>query len=91
VPGAVVNAAGGNLLVERTDITLDSIVGGALAVSAVYNSSLQSWTWSFGVRYDGARLTDATGRTFEAAALAAGAAIPGSHWIKSWTARYPGK
>ena len=48
VPGGVVNAAGGNLLVERTDLTLDGIVGGTLAVGAVYNSSLAGWTWSFG-------------------------------------------
>ena len=82
VPGAVVNAAGGNLLVERIDITLDSIVGGTQVVGAVYNSSLPGWTWSFGARYDGATFTDASGREFAVAALADGAAIPGSQWVK---------
>ena len=82
VPGAFVNAAGGNLLVERIDITLDSIVGGTHAVGAVYNSSLPGWTWSFGARYDGATFTDASGRAFGVAALPDGAAIPGSHWVK---------
>ena len=50
VPGGVVNAAGGNLLVERIDLTLDSLVGGTQAVGAVYNSSLAGWTWSFAMR-----------------------------------------
>ena len=36
VPGGVVNAAGGNLLVERTDLTLDSLVGGILPIGAVW-------------------------------------------------------
>jgi len=82
VPGGVVNAAGGNLLVARSDLTLDGIVGGAQAVGAVYNSSLPGWTWSFAVHYDGASYTDETGRTFDTASLPDGAAIPGSHWVK---------
>ena len=65
VPGGVVNAAGGNLLIERTDLTLDSLVGGTLAVGAVYNSSLAGWTFGFGMSFDGALLTDASGRSFE--------------------------
>ena len=83
VPGGVVNAAGGNLLVERTDLTLDSLVGGTLAVGAVYNSSLAGWTWSFG---------DALGRRDvhrrlgpqlrHQRRLPDGAAIPGTHWVK---------
>ena len=68
--------------VERTDLTLDGIVGGTQAVGAVYNSSLPGWTWSFGVRYDGATFTDASGRAFDVTALPDGAAIPGSHWVK---------
>ena len=82
VPGGVVNAAGGNLLIERTDITLDGIVGGTQAVGAVYNSSLPGWTWSFGVHYEGGTFTDASGRSFDVTALPDGAAIPGSHWVK---------
>lgn len=82
VAGGVVNAAGGNLMIERTDITLDSIVAGTQAITAVYNSSLPGWTWSFGARYDGATFSDATGRSFGVAQLADGAAIPGSHWLK---------
>ena len=82
VPGGVVNAAGGNLLIERTDLTLDSLVGGSLAISAVYNSSLGSWTWSFGIHFDGAVLTDASGRGFDTAGLADGSAIPGTHWVQ---------
>ena len=82
VPGGVVNAAGGNLLIERTDITLDGIVGGTQGVGAAYNSSLPGWTWSFGVHYDGATFTDASGRAFDVTAVPDGAAIPGSHWVK---------
>jgi RHS repeat-associated protein len=82
VPGAVVNAAGGNLLVERTDLTLDSLVGGTLAVGAVYNSSLAGWTFSFAMRWSGGAFTDGSGRSFDATGLADGAAIPGTHWVK---------
>ena len=82
MPGGVVNAAGGNLLVERTDLTVDSLVGGSLPVGAVYNSSLGGWTWNFAMRWDGVTLTDASGRSFDTSALAAGAAIPGTHWVK---------
>jgi len=82
VPGGVVNAAGGNLMVERTDLTVDSLVGGTLAIGAVYNSSLTSWTWSFGIHFDGTVLTDASGRSFDTTGLADGAAIPGTHWAR---------
>jgi YD repeat-containing protein len=82
VPGGVVNAAGGNLLVERSDLTLDSVVGGTLPVGAVYNSNLAGWTWSFAVRWNGVSLTDASGRSFDTTGLAHGAAIPGTHWLK---------
>src|SRR5262245_36544616 len=82
VPGGVVNAAGGNLLVARSDLTLDSIIGGAQGIGAVFNSSLREWTWSFAVHYDGAIYSDASGRSFDVTALPDGVAIPGSHWVK---------
>jgi RHS repeat-associated protein len=82
VPGGLVNAAGGNLMIERTDLTLDSLVGGVLPIGAVYNSSLGDWIFSFQVRWDGVTLTDASGRSFDTSGLAGGSAIPGTHWVK---------
>jgi len=82
VPGGVVNAAGGNLLIERTDLTVDSLVGGTLPVGAVYNSSLAGWTFSFAMSWAGGLLTDASGRSFDTTGLPDGAAIPGTHWVK---------
>jgi RHS repeat-associated protein len=82
VPGGVVNAAGGNLMIERTDLTLDTAVAGTLALGAVYNSSAPGWTWSFGISYDGFAFLDPSGRHQDVTAVAPGAAIPGTHWVR---------
>jgi RHS repeat-associated protein len=82
VPGGLVNAAGGNLLVRRRDLSIDTIMGGAYAVGASYNSTDGAWLWSFQLRYDGASFRDPSGRLFELGELADGAAVPGSHWVR---------
>src|SRR5262245_43822182 len=50
VPGGIVNAAGGNLLLRRVDLSIDTKLG-TLEIGAVYNSKTRSWRWSFGPRY----------------------------------------
>ena len=81
VPGGVVDVAGGKLLVSRTDLVLDTRLGRE-ALGAVYDSAAGAWRWSFDSRYDGATFVDESGASFAVAALAAGAAIPGTWWVK---------
>ena len=55
LPGrATVNMAGGNLMVDRVDLSIDTRLG-TQVYRAVYNATGRGWTWSFDLRYDGAR------------------------------------
>ena len=80
VPGGVVNAAGGNLLIARRDLSLDTRLG-TRAIGAVYNSWGGEWLWSFDVRFDGSSFLDATGASHATGALGPGDAIPGTTWV----------
>lgn len=81
VPLATVNALGGNLLVVRRDLDFDTRLGN-LTLGATWNSASRTWRWSFQVEYDGTRFVDATGAVYDLSALANGAAVPGSVWVK---------
>ncbi len=83
LPGpARLDVAGGNLLVSRTDLDLDTQLG-PFSVGAVWNSAERRWIWSFdGISFSNGVFTDATGATHPVGALAAGAAIPGTIWVK---------
>lgn len=83
VPGpARLDLAGGNLLVARTDLELDTRLG-SLAVGAVWNSATRRWTWSFDdVTLVGGTFRDATGAFHAVGSLAPGQAIPGTTWVK---------
>jgi RHS repeat-associated protein len=81
VPGGSVNVAGGNFFVRRVDLSLDTRLG-AQKIGAVYNSQDGAWRWSFDVTYDGSLFADPTGARFDVESLAAGSAIPGTHWVK---------
>jgi RHS repeat-associated protein len=81
VPGGLVDVAGGKLLVSRTDLVLDTRLGREV-LGAIYDSAAGAWRWSFESRYDGATFVDETGASFAVGALAAGAAIPGTWWVK---------
>lgn len=72
--------AGGNLLLRRTDLTLETRLG-TQAVTHVYNSATDRWSWSFEMTYAGGVFTDDTGMRHELAASAPGA-IPGTRWRK---------
>ena len=79
-PGGFVNAAGGNYFHERIDLELDTRLG-PFSIGAVYNSSW-GWTWSFDATFKNGTLRDSTGARTPMAALANGAAAPGTHWVK---------
>ncbi|MBW2229607.1 MAG: hypothetical protein JRH17_04420 [Deltaproteobacteria bacterium] len=81
VPGGRVNAAGGNLIVQRVDLSIDTLFG-ELGIGATFNSTGGAWLWSFDIRYDGALFIDETGAEHAIAGLAPGVAIPGTHWVK---------
>ena len=80
VPGGHVNAAGGNYFHERVDLELETRLG-PFAVGAVYNSSW-GWTANVDVTYKNGSLRDATGASMALGSLPAGAASPGTHWVK---------
>ena len=82
VPGGVVNAAGGNLIVRRTDLSVDSVLG-TLRVEASWNAATGLWVWSHQMHYDGATLRDAGGAVHAVGAIADGDPIPGSVWVRT--------
>lgn len=82
VPGGLLNAAGGNLLVRRVDLAIDTKLG-SWEIGAAYNSKTRRWLWSFDVHYDGTTFVDASGARHEDLwSIADGALVPGSVWIK---------
>ncbi len=82
VPGAIVNAAGGNLMIERLDMSIDTILG-THEIRAVYNAKTGEWLWNFQVTYDGATYVDPTGAVHDVSPIADGAAIPGTVYVKA--------
>jgi len=82
VPGGAVNAAGGNLLLERVDLSIDTLLGTS-EIRAIYNSRAEEWLWNFQITFDGAMFVDPTGATHEVSAVADGAPIPGTVWVKA--------
>jgi len=78
--GAVVNVVARNLLVFRTDLSLDTRLG-THNLGATYNAATGAWLWTFDITYDGATFVDDTGARFDTSALAPGEAIPGTHWV----------
>jgi len=81
VPGGAVNAAGGNLLVERVDLSSDTLLG-TWDIRAAYNSQAEEWLWSFQITFDGATFVDPTGARYDVSGLEDGAAVPGTVWVK---------
>lgn len=81
VPGGLVNPMGGNLLVRRVDLVVDTHLG-PVEAGATYNSATGVWTWSFEIHYDGLQFLDPTGARHDAFAVADGAAIPGTTWVR---------
>ena len=76
-----VDVMGGNLLLRRTDLSIDTRLG-TLEIGATYNSASTRWRWSFELRYGTRFFTDESGASYDISQLADGDAIPGSHWVK---------
>ena len=81
VPFARVSALGGNLLVERRDLDLDTRIGN-LTLGAVWNSADAVWRFGFEITYDGSTLVDGSGARHGLADLADGEALPGTIWVR---------
>ncbi len=79
IPGGRVDVAGGNLVVERADLSLDSLFG-TLAVGAFYNSANRSWIRSFEMSYDGFVFVDRSGARHRVSELGDDSPVPGTHW-----------
>lgn len=80
VPGGHVNVTGGNFLLRRVDLSIDTRLG-PYAVEAVYNSADGTWRWRFETSYDGRTFVDPSGARHDVLGLAAGEAIPGTAWV----------
>jgi RHS repeat-associated protein len=81
VPGGFVNAVGGNLLIPRVDLSIDTRLG-THEVGAVYNSQTRAWLWSFDIRYDGWQFLDPTGAVHAANGVGDGEPFPGTAWVR---------
>jgi len=82
VPGGLLNAAGGNLLVRRLDLAIDTKLG-TWEIGAVYNSKSRRWLWSFDTHYDGSTFVDPSGARYQNLGYVAdGTLVPGSVWVK---------
>lgn len=80
-----VNLAGGNWLLSRTLLSIDTRVG-TQVVSASWNSATKAWRWSFDMTHDGATFTDELG-TEVSLAVADGATLEGTTWRRVDAAR----
>jgi len=82
VPGGFVNAAGGNLIVERLDMSIDTIMG-TWEVRATLDSAGNGWLWNFQITYDGTTFLGPTGAQHDVTGLLDGETIPGTRWVKA--------
>jgi RHS repeat-associated protein len=81
VPGAQLQVAGGNLIVARTDLEIDTWLG-PIEVGQVWNAATKQWLSSFSPSYTSGVVTDPTGAAFSIGSQANGTAIPGTTWVK---------
>lgn len=80
LPGGLYDVAAENLIVRRTDLAIDTRLGG-YRLGATWNDADGVWRWSFEMHYAGALFVDDTGARHNLAGLAAGDAIPGTWWV----------
>ena len=72
-----VDLAAGNLLLRRTDLSIETRLG-TQAVTQVYNSASDRWSWSFEMRYAGGLFEDDNGAVYLVGADPG--PIPGTPW-----------
>ncbi len=81
LPGGLYDVAAENLILRRTDLAIDTRLGG-YRLDATWNDADGGWHWAFEMHYDGALFVDDTGARHDLADLAAGDAIPGTWWVR---------
>ena len=81
VPGGLVDAVGGNLVIRGVGISLDTPLG-TWGVEPVWNSAASAWQWSHLGFYDGNLFVDASGAVLDTAAVDDGEFVPGTGWVR---------
>ena len=81
VPGGEVDVVGGVFYHRRLEHSIQTRLG-SFDIYASYSSIARRWWWSVMVYYDGEYLIDESGDVQHVLPVAAGAAIPGTVWIK---------
>ncbi len=81
VPGALLDAVSGNLLLSRRDLSIDTRLG-TYVLGAVWNSADRRWHFGFEASYRDGIFVDESGARADVGALAPGAAVPGTRWVK---------
>lgn len=79
LPVGWVNVAGGNFLLPRADLSIDTRLG-MQTFGATWNSASGAWRWSTDLTYDGTTFLDAAGSSHSVTNLQPGQAIPGTRW-----------
>ena len=80
--GVSVNTMGGNLLISRNDMAVDTVFG-TWPISRLYSSADNRWHWNFDISYDGKTFVDESGAKYSNLdQLSNGHNISGSPWIK---------
>jgi RHS repeat-associated protein len=80
LPGGRVELAGGNLLLQRSDLELETRLG-PLAIGQIWNGADGLWRSSFDLHYADGVFVDASGARHDLSALPAGA-IAGTSWTR---------
>lgn len=86
VPGGLVNTAGGNLIVSRVDMSIDTLLG-TQEIAAVYNSTSGEWLWNFQITFDGTHFIDPTGYVYpdipaDGVLVGPNGSLPGVIWVR---------
>ncbi len=76
-----VNAIGGNLSIERTDISSDTHLG-PFDLGAVYNSTTGRWLWSFEMSLVGSVFVDESGAEHAVGGVKDGHPVFGTRWLR---------
>lgn len=81
VPGGLVNLAGGNLLLRRLDLSIDTKLG-SREIFGSYNSSVSRWRWSFQMSYAAGNFVTPDGARHFAHDVPVGRRIAGGVWVR---------
>ena len=79
--GISVNALGGNLMISRVDLSVDTLFGTQF-VRRTFNSADFDWHYSFDLNFDGSRFVDDNGAVYDVTDVANDTLIPGTPWVK---------